>query len=210
MTQHRDPSGCSFSSLSRATSPRLSCVSSPLCLHSALPLPEPRVRGCKWNFVCWPFKSLSESPAVSPWQREPLLLFKAGCYLSSFRLGSFWNSSCCLREPSQSSCVFSVLPTSLIVVKWFLLSVLGYKARFLLFYVLFFFFLITYNVAYLAECFIGVWKNLCSAVIFKWNILWIRSSWIMFLPRSYTLLLFFCLLYLPVLSEGFWSLQIYQ
>ena len=61
-------------------------------VHSALPLPEPRVSGCKWNFVnC--IKRLSASPDVSPWQIETLLLFTAGCYLGSFqawycRLGS--------------------------------------------------------------------------------------------------------------------------
>ena len=36
MTQHRDPGGCSFSSLPRATNPWLSsCISSPLCPPSA-------------------------------------------------------------------------------------------------------------------------------------------------------------------------------
>ena len=75
--------GCSFSSLLRATSPRLSShVSSPLCspVHSILPLPEPKVIGCKRNFVHWPFKRLFASPAVSPWQTESPLLFTAGCY----------------------------------------------------------------------------------------------------------------------------------
>ena len=67
MTQHRDSGGCSFSSLPRATSPRLSLRS---LVHSAISLPEPRVSGCKWNFVCWIFKRFSESPAFAPWQTE--------------------------------------------------------------------------------------------------------------------------------------------
>ena len=51
---------------------------------SALPLPEPRVHSYKQNFVLWPFKRLSASPAISPWQRETLRLFTAGCCLGSF------------------------------------------------------------------------------------------------------------------------------
>ena len=67
-------------------SPQVSLV------HSVLSLPEPRVSGCKQNYMCfWPFKRLSECPAVSLWQTETLLLFTAGCYLSSFQL---W----CCRE----------------------------------------------------------------------------------------------------------------
>ena len=140
----RDPGDCSFSSLPRATNPTLSCVSSPLCP----PLLEPRVSGCKQNFVHWPFKSLFVFPALCPWWIETLLLFTAGCSLGSFvalvyRLGSsawgldptllrgttplvtkisLWNFNCHLWEPSQSSCTFSTFPTSLVVVKWFLLS----------------------------------------------------------------------------------------
>ena len=53
-------------------------------VYSALPLLEPRVSGCKWNFVLWPFKRLSAFLAVSPWQTEILLLFTAECYLGSF------------------------------------------------------------------------------------------------------------------------------
>ena len=66
-------------SLQRATmsdSPQVSLV------HSALPLPEPRVSGCKQNFVCWPFKRLSVSSAISSWQIELLLLFS--CMLFGF------------------------------------------------------------------------------------------------------------------------------
>ena len=36
------------------------------------------------DFVCWPFKRLSEPPAVSLWQTETLLLFIVVFYLSSF------------------------------------------------------------------------------------------------------------------------------
>ena len=40
-----------------------------------LPLPEPRVSGCKWKFVCWTFIQLFASPAVCLWQRATLPLF---------------------------------------------------------------------------------------------------------------------------------------
>ena len=40
----------------------------------------------------------------------------------------FQNFSCHPLEPSQLSRAFSALPSSLVVVKWFLLSVLRYKA----------------------------------------------------------------------------------
>ena len=35
-------------------------------VYSAFPLRELRVSGSKWNFVRWPFKRLSASPAISP------------------------------------------------------------------------------------------------------------------------------------------------
>ena len=44
MTQHRDPGGCSFSFLPEAPTP--DCPQASL-VHSALPLLEPRVNGCK-------------------------------------------------------------------------------------------------------------------------------------------------------------------
>ena len=81
ITQNMDPGGCSLSFLFRATncdSPQASLV------HSSLPLPVPRVSGCKPNFVLWPFKRLCASPDISPWLIEPLLLFTAGYYLGSF------------------------------------------------------------------------------------------------------------------------------
>ena len=67
-------------------SPELPTPNSPQTslVHSALPLLEPRVNGCKRNFVHWPFKRLSASSAVSPWQIETLLLFTALCYFGSF------------------------------------------------------------------------------------------------------------------------------
>ena len=114
-------------------------------VHSALPLLEPRLSGCKLNCVHWPCKRLSAYVALIPWQTETLLLFTAGCYLGSFAaccctLGSpawdldpkllrgndpaadlsLWNFSCCLLQSSQASCSTSALPTSLFVVKWFL------------------------------------------------------------------------------------------
>ena len=100
-----------------------------------------------------PFKKLSVPPAICLWQRETLPLFTAGCFLGSclalvvlagkpslgFRFHPFqghslaaeislWHFCCCLWEPGQPFCASSSLPTSLIVVKWFLLSVHGYKA----------------------------------------------------------------------------------
>ena len=81
VTQSRGPGGCSFSAFPGATNPRLPQAS---LANSVLPLPEPKVSGCQQNFVHWPFKRLSESPAASPWQTETLLLFTAGRYLGSF------------------------------------------------------------------------------------------------------------------------------
>ena len=150
LTQYRNPASYSSSSLPRATNPRLSSsISSPLCL----PFEQPRVSGWKWNFVVWPFKRFSEPPAVTPRQTDSLLLFTSGCYLGSFHalvlkarepnLGfwshpsqgnppprtemSLWNFSFCPWEPSQLF-LTSVLPTSLVVVKWFLFFVLGFDA----------------------------------------------------------------------------------
>ena len=113
-------------------------------VHTALPLPNFKVRGCKQNFVCWSFKSLLASLAISSWQMETLLLFTAGCYLGFFRLRRLesppWGLDPTLLRGKPPSCWniplelqllplgTSVLPTSLAVVKWFLLSVLGYKA----------------------------------------------------------------------------------
>ena len=121
-------------------------------VHSALLLPESRVNGCKWNFVCWPFKKLSTSLANSPSWTKTLQLFTTRCYLSSFPSSgatgwgppwgldpilvsgnslaaeiSLWNFSYCLWELSQPSQASSSLSTSLLVVFWFLLYVLGYK-----------------------------------------------------------------------------------
>ena len=53
-------------------------------VHSAHSLLEPRVSGCKQNFVGWLFRRLSKSPIFSTSQTETLLLFRAGCYLGSF------------------------------------------------------------------------------------------------------------------------------
>ena len=69
-------------------------------VHSSLCLPEPRVSGCKWGFVHWPFKRLFESPAVSLWQTETLQLFTAGCYLGTF---------CCYRLGSLAWGLYSIL-----------------------------------------------------------------------------------------------------
>ena len=150
MTQHRDPGVSFFSSLPRANNPRLSLgISGPLWI----PLQELRLSGCKWNFMHWPFKRLSQSLAISPRQTETLLLFTAECYLGSFlalvlksgelsfgfrphisqrELPGHWIIPPELQvppwEPSRPSHMSSTLPTSPVVVKWFLLSVRGYKA----------------------------------------------------------------------------------
>ena len=143
MTKHRDSGDCSFSSLPRANSPKLSSqVSSPLCPPSA------RAQG-NWlqtDFAHLPFKSLSASPAVFSWQTETLMLFTDGCYLGSFPCFGLGNQAlglcpillrrktpvteislqdfCCLLwEPSQPSYIGSALPTSLVVVMWLLPSV---------------------------------------------------------------------------------------
>ena len=121
-------------------------------VHSALPLLEPRVSGCKQNFVCWPFKRLSAFPAISPWQTETLLLFTAGCHLGSFpssgdigwgaQLGvrphtSQGDPAQSLKYPSGTSAAslgaqpalsHLCTPYQYIVVKWFLLSIHGHKA----------------------------------------------------------------------------------
>ena len=81
MIQQRDPGDYSFSFSPTPPAPDSPHTS---VVHCALTLVEPRVSGCKRNFWHWPFKSLSESPAVSPWQTETLQFFTAGCYLSSF------------------------------------------------------------------------------------------------------------------------------
>ena len=81
MTQPRDPGGCSFSSLPRATSPILSTwISSPLCPPSA----RSQGKCLQMTFYALPFKRLSASLAVAPWHTETLLLFTAKCYLGSF------------------------------------------------------------------------------------------------------------------------------
>ena len=59
--------------------------------HSALPLLEFRVSSCKRNFVHWPFKRLSASPAVSPWQ------IVTRCF---WQLVTFWLWCCTLGRPS--------------------------------------------------------------------------------------------------------------
>ena len=88
------------------------------------------------NFMCQPFKRLSVSLAISPWQTETLLLFTVGFYLGSLpgsgaigwgaQLGvqtphfsggthsateiSLWHFSCCPREQSQPLTPLYFLP----------------------------------------------------------------------------------------------------
>ena len=154
MIQFSDPGGCSFSSLPRATSPRLlSCVFGPLCLSSAkahealqmqtdfcvLALQHPPCISShlsladrnpaafhSWmlsGFLSWLWCCSLGSPA---WGLDPTLLRVNSLAIEI----SLWNFSHCLWEPSQLSQTSSALPTSHVVVKWFLLSDLGYKASF--------------------------------------------------------------------------------
>ena len=51
---------------------------------SDLPPLDPRVCGCKPNFVCWPFKRVAASLAVSPHWTETQVLFTARCYIGDF------------------------------------------------------------------------------------------------------------------------------
>ena len=53
-------------------------------VHSPLPPLESRVSGYKQNCVCWPFKWIAASLAISPWQTETLLLFTSGCFVAAF------------------------------------------------------------------------------------------------------------------------------
>ena len=121
-------------------------------VHCILPLLEPRVSSWRWNFVIWLFKSLSASLLSLPGRQKPccfwqLVVISVLFWLRCYRMGrpacgldatllrgtpppvaeiSLQHFSCYPWEPSQPSCISSALPTSLIVVKWFPLSVLGY------------------------------------------------------------------------------------
>lgn len=84
-TQYKDPHGCPFNSLPRGTKPSLSLHnSSPL--QSILPLPEPRLSGCEWDFVHCSFKSAPVSLTDSRvyLETESSLVFTASCYVNSF------------------------------------------------------------------------------------------------------------------------------
>ena len=121
-------------------------------VHSTLPLLVPRVSGFKQNFVLWSFKRLSESLSL-PGRLKPCCFSQLGVIWVPFRLWCYmlgipsWglypmllrgnpaatevflqNLSYCLWEPSQPFHSSSALPISFVVVKWFLLSVCGYKA----------------------------------------------------------------------------------
>lgn len=68
MTQHRDP-GHSFFILSpERLAPDFPHVS---IVHSALPLLEPKISCCKWNFVYWSFRWFSASQVISLADRNP-------------------------------------------------------------------------------------------------------------------------------------------
>lgn len=61
--QHWDPVGYCFTSLS--LEPQISVSPHMTLAHSAFPPPEPRVSGCKGDFLCWPFKRAPKSLALS-------------------------------------------------------------------------------------------------------------------------------------------------
>ena len=65
----------------------------------------------------WPLKYPSEVGSVVQWIVH---------WTSSDEM-ALWNFSCLLWVPSQHSHASSALSASLIVMKWFLLSILGYK-----------------------------------------------------------------------------------
>ena len=139
-----------FSSLPRANNPRLSSsISSPLCLPSA------EAHG-KWLQIKFCALALLEALYISS---HLSLVDKNPAAFHSWMLSGFLSQLwCCMLEsilgfihhtsegkpsatemslqnfnftwePSQSSCTSSVLPTNLVVVKWFLLSVLGYSVQ---------------------------------------------------------------------------------
>ena len=63
--------------------------------HSTLPLLEPRICDCKWNFVHWSLKRFSDSLGISPWQTETLRLSQLDVICVPFGL---W--SCRLWSPA--------------------------------------------------------------------------------------------------------------
>ena len=109
VTHLRGPGSCSLSSLPRAqtsVSPHMAPV------HSALPLPEPRMSGCEQNFVCWPFRRAPVSLKdfyLSLADRIPTdftarCYVGASCWLWCSGLGNpvwGWNPPTPQREPLQ-------------------------------------------------------------------------------------------------------------
>ena len=73
-------------------------------VHSALPLPEPRVSGCKQNFVHCPFKRLSAFLAISSCQQKPYCFSHPrviwDCFPSSGALG--WGAQLRVQPPHFS------------------------------------------------------------------------------------------------------------
>ena len=90
MTQHRDPGGCSFSPQSHQPPPHPPDSPQTSLVHSVLPLLAPRLSGCKWNCVIWPFKKLC-APQLSLPGREK------SCCFSQLKViwVPFW--PCCCR-----------------------------------------------------------------------------------------------------------------
>ena len=65
-------------------------------VYSALPLLEPRASGYKQNFVCWPFKRLSASLAISLWQKKTFFFSQLDVIWVSF-----WLWFCGLGSPAR-------------------------------------------------------------------------------------------------------------
>ena len=122
-------------------------------VHSALPLSQPRLSGCNKILCIGPLRGCVCLQPSLPGRKKPCCFHS--WMLSGFLSGSdavgwgaqlrvyhppnfsrgspateisLQNFSCCPWEPSQPSRASSALPASLVMVKWFLLSVLGYKA----------------------------------------------------------------------------------
>ena len=151
MIQNRDPGSCSFRSLPRDTAPSPPSTGSPQVslFQSALPMLvatnkifcvgplrgslilQPshlgRQKCCCFSQldVIWvPFQLWCCRLRSPAWILDPTLL-RGNPPATEI---SLWHFSCHPWGPSQSCHVSSTLPTYLVVVKWFLLSVPGFKA----------------------------------------------------------------------------------
>ena len=82
-----------------------------------------RQKPCCFSQLNAEFLSGSGAVGYPAWGLDPTLLRGNPLFTEI----SLWNFSCHLWEPSQASYISSSLPTTVIVVKWCFLSLLGYK-----------------------------------------------------------------------------------